>query len=193
MSKSGEPRQATLGEALVPITITIVVLLLALFVFSADAHIPLIIGGVIGSMLAFRLGYTWKDLEKTIINAISLSMPACLILMSVGMLIGGWLAAGIVPAMIYYGLQIINPSMFLVVAFVLCCITSLSIGTSWGTVSTVGVALIGIAYGLGIPPAMAAGAVVGGAYFGDKISPLSDTTNLNAVVLPFVNKTTTNI
>ena len=175
------PRKATLQEALIPTVITIIMLLAALFFLEADAHIPLIIGGCIVAFMALRMGYTWKELESTIINSISLSMPACLILMSVGLLIGGWLASGIVPTMIYFGLQIINPAMFLVVAFLLCCITSLAIGTSWGTASTVGVALIGIAYGLGIPPAMAAGAVVGGAFFGDKISPLSDTTNLNAI------------
>jgi NhaC family Na+:H+ antiporter len=108
-------------------------------------------------------------------------MPAVLILMTVGMLIGAWIASGVVPSMIFYGLQIINPDVFLMVAFVLCMLTSLAIGTSWGTAGTVGVALMGIGTGFGIPLHMVGGAVISGAYFGDKISPISDTTVLNSV------------
>ncbi|MGE9876470.1 Na+/H+ antiporter NhaC family protein, partial [Hornefia butyriciproducens] len=106
------------------------------------------------------------------------SMQAILILAEVGLLIGCWVAAGVVPAMIYYGLLILKPSIFLFAACLLCCIVALATGSSWTTAGTIGIALIGVATGLGIPSSMAAGAVVSGAYFGDKMSPLSDTTNL---------------
>jgi len=105
-------------------------------------------------------------------------MQAMLILMVVGLMIGAWISGGVVPAMIYYGLMILSPSVFLVAGCVLCCIVSLATGSSWTTAGTIGVALIGVGFGLGINPAMTAGAIVSGAYFGDKMSPLSDTTNL---------------
>jgi len=176
-----EKKQATIGQALIVLIPTCIFLIYAIVEMAADAHIPLLFGAVLCSFLGLKLGYTWKDLEEAIIKAISLAMPAILILMTVGMLIGSWIASGVVPTMIYYGLQVINPAIFLAVAFILCMITSLAIGTSWGTAGTVGVALMGIGSGFGIPVAMVGGAVISGAYFGDKLSPLSDTTNLTSV------------
>ena len=123
-------------------------------------------------------GYKWSFLEAGIMASINRSMQAMLILMTVGLLIGGWIAAGVVPAMIYYGLMILKPSIFLFAGCILCSIVALATGSSWTTAGTIGIALIGIGQGLGIEPAMTAGAIVSGAYFGDKMSPLSDTTNL---------------
>lgn len=149
--------------------------------FSCDygeLHIPLICSAIIGGVVAALNGYKWSFLEAGILSSINRSMQAMLILMTVGLLIGGWIAAGVVPAMIYYGLMILKPSIFLVASCVLCAIVSLATGSSWTTAGTIGIALIGIGQGLGMEPAMTAGAIVSGAYFGDKMSPLSDTTNL---------------
>jgi len=145
---------------------------------SGDAHIALIVAAIIGAGVAVLNGWKWSYLEKGILAAIDRSMQAMLILMVVGLMIGAWISGGVVPAMIYYGLMILSPGVFLVAGCVLCCIVSLATGSSWTTAGTIGVALIGVGFGLGINPAMTAGAIVSGAYFGDKMSPLSDTTNL---------------
>jgi NhaC family Na+:H+ antiporter len=149
---------------------------------SEDAHIALIAAGIVAAVIAVLNGWKWSYLEKGIIAAIDRSMQAMLILMVVGMMIGAWIAGGVVPAMIYYGLMILNPSFFLIAACLLCSIVSLATGSSWSTAGTIGVALVGVGLGLGINPAMTAGAIVSGAYFGDKMSPLSDTTNLAPAV-----------
>ena len=141
-------------------------------------HIPIVLTAVVATIVAIFNGYKWDFIERGIIATISRSMQAILILLVVGMLIGTWIASGVVPAMIYYGLQILSPGIFLVAACVICCIVSLATGSSWTTAATVGIALIGVGAGLGIPLPMVAGAIVSGAYFGDKMSPLSDTTNL---------------
>lgn len=141
-------------------------------------HVPLIIGGIFGAIIAVANGYKWSYLEKGIIKNIGNAMQALLILLTVGMLIGTWIAGGIVPSMIYYGLMILNPGIFLIATCIICAIVSLATGSSWTTAGTVGIALIGIGSGLGISLGMTAGAIISGAYFGDKMSPLSDTTNL---------------
>ncbi len=156
-----------------------------IFPFSnnyGELHIALIISATVAALVAFANGYKWKFLENGIIASIGRSMQAILILMIVGMLIGTWIAGGVVPAMIYYGLQILSPSIFLFAACLMCCIVALATGSSWTTAGTIGIALIGVGMGLEINPAMTAGAVVSGAYFGDKMSPLSDTTNLAPAV-----------
>ncbi|MDR0424147.1 MAG: Na+/H+ antiporter NhaC, partial [Clostridiales Family XIII bacterium] len=147
-----------------------------------ELHIPLILAAAFGAIIAIINGYKWKFLENGIIASISRSMQACLILLVVGALIGAWIAAGIVPAMIYYGLMILSPGVFLVASCLICCIVSLASGSSWTTAGTIGIALVGVGMGLGINPAMTAGAIVSGAYFGDKMSPLSDTTNMAPAV-----------
>ncbi len=148
------------------------------FTDYGELHIPLIASASFASVVAIANGYKWAFLEQGIIASINRSMQAMLILMTVGLLIGSWIAGGVVPAMIYYGLMILNPSIFLVAGCIICCIVSLATGSSWTTAGTIGIALIGVGQGLGIDPAMTAGAIVSGAYFGDKMSPLSDTTNL---------------
>ena len=175
-------RQATLFEALIPVVLTIVILMytvLPVFGVNGEVHIPLIFGALIASFVAItRLGYTWSDIEEGVISSISGTMQAILILAIIGMIIGTWILGGIVPTLIYYGLQILSPALFLVAACLLCCVVSLATGSSWTTAGTVGIALMGVAAGLGVPAPMAAGAIISGAYFGDKMSPLSDTTNL---------------
>jgi len=136
-------------------------------------------GAIIASVIGiFYLGIPWKEIEDGIVASIGSTMQAILILAIIGSLIGSWIAGGIVPTMIYYGLQILSPTFFLIASLILCSIVSLATGSSWTTAGTVGVALIGVAQGLGISAPLAAGAIISGAYFGDKISPLSDTTNL---------------
>jgi NhaC family Na+:H+ antiporter len=166
--------------ALIPVAALVALLWLNVRVFgSADNHVPLVIAAMIAATLAIVvLKQPWKALERGILHAIQMAMQAILILMVVGMLIAAWIQAGIVPQLIVYGLELISPSVFLVTACLVCAVVSLATGSSWTTAGTVGVALIGVGDALGLSPGMVAGAIVSGAYFGDKMSPLSDTTNL---------------
>ncbi len=132
--------------------------------------------------MGLYLGYSWKEIEAGIVHGITVALQACLILLVIGMLIGAWIISGIVPTMIWYGLKLISPSVFLVTTCLICSLVSLATGSSWSTAGTVGIALIGIGQGLGVPLPMVAGAIISGSYFGDKMSPLSDTTNLAPAV-----------
>jgi NhaC family Na+:H+ antiporter len=136
------------------------------------------VGVIISAVVAMTLGYKWSDIEKMMVDGIGKAMQSILILAIVGMMVGTWLLSGTIPTMIYYGLKLLSPKIFLVAAVLICSVTSLATGTSWGTMGTMGLALIGIGSGLGMPIGPTAGAVICGAYFGDKLSPLSDTTNL---------------
>nr|WP_091350033.1 Na+/H+ antiporter NhaC [Anaerobranca gottschalkii] len=172
-------KQATILHALIPILFLLVVLSVSIFYFGADPHIPLILAIIVAALVAkFMLNYSWGEIEEGILDTIRLAMQAILILMVIGTIVGTWILSGTVPAMIYYGLQILSPSIFLLAAALICAIVSLSTGSSWTTAATVGIALMGVGKGLGIPVGMVAGAIVSGAYFGDKLSPLSETTNL---------------
>lgn len=141
-------------------------------------HIPLIIATAFAAAVGLINGYRWSFIQAGICASIGKAMNSILILITIGMLIGVWIAGGIVPSMIYYGLMILRPGYFLVACCILSSIVALATGSSWATVGTVGVALIGVGAALEIDPAMTAGAIISGAYFGDKMSPLSDTTNL---------------
>ena len=145
-----------------------------------DIHVGLIISAVFAALVAVSRGWKWAYIEKGLINSINGTMQGILIIVATGALIGAWIQSGVIPTMIYYGLGILTPGIFLVTTCLICAIVSLSTGTSWGTAGTVGIALVGIGGGLGIPEGIAAGAVISGAYFGDKMSPLSDTTNMAA-------------
>lgn len=174
-----EKKKATIGHALIPILVLMVSLFIGISYLGVDAQIPLIIGIIVASAVGIlMLGFSWAELEKGAIETIQMSMQAILILMIIGTVVGTWILCGTVPAMIYYGLQILSPGIFLVATCLICCIVSLATGSSWTTAGTVGIALMGVGLGLGMPAEIVAGAVVSGAYFGDKISPLSDTTNL---------------
>ena len=180
---STNTREAHLWEALVPVVALIVVLAVNIRWFDGPAHLPLVLGAAVAGLFGIRLGYSWKTLEAGIVKGISIALPAILILMVIGILIGTSITSGVVPVMIYYGLQLLSPQVFLVATCLICAVVSLATGSSWTTAGTVGVALIGVGQGLGVALPMVAGAVVSGAYFGDKMSPLSDTTNLSPAVV----------
>ncbi len=168
---------------MIPVLILIGLLSASVYLFGSDSsygpnQIALILTACVAALLGRNLGYTWKEMEKGMVKGISLAMGAIMILLVVGSLIGTWILAGIVPTMIYYGLQVLHPSIFLAASVVICAIVALATGSSWTTVSTIGIALVGIAAALDISLGMTAGAIISGSYFGDKLSPLSDTTNL---------------
>lgn len=142
----------------------------------------LLISAAYASFIAYRVGLRWGDIENAISDSIGKCMPAILIIFSVGIVVGTWIYSGTVPMLIYYGLKIISPQMFLVSAFIIVAIVSMATGTAWGSTATAGVALIGMAETLGVPLPIAAGAIISGGVFGDKLSPLSDTTNLAPLV-----------
>ena len=176
-------QKPSLFQALIPILFLIVVLFINVRIFGDGAldgsnQILLILSGAVATLVALKLGMPWADIQKGIVKTISSAMASIIILLLIGSLAGTWLLSGIVPAMIYYGLQILNPTIFLVAACIVCSIVSIATGSSWTTAATVGIALIGIGKALGVNDGMIAGAVLSGAYFGDKMSPLSDTTNL---------------
>lgn len=171
-----------LGAALIPVVFLIAALSVVIGVFHQDPHIPIILAAGVAAAVALFHKHPWKEIQDGMVHGITLAMGAVLILMIVGTLIGTWIQGGVVPSMIYYGLKILSPGIFLVATLVICSIVSLGTGSSWSTAGTVGVALIGVGRGLGIPVPIVAGAIVSGAYFGDKMSPLSDTTNLAPAV-----------
>ena len=173
-----EVRKANFSEALFTFASLTIIMFISIIKYEESPHIPMLIGVLIASLVALKIGYTWKFIENSMIKGISQAMQSIIILAIIGVLIGVWILAGVVPTMIYYGLMILKPSIFLVATVLITSITSLATGTSWGTAGTMGIALMGIASGLGIPAPVTAGAVLSGAYFGDKMSPLSDTTNL---------------
>ncbi|WP_346884395.1 Na+/H+ antiporter NhaC [Clostridium sp. UBA4395] len=172
------PRKPKVWQALIPILVLIISLSIAIIFYESSPHIPLIIAAAAATITALCIGFKWEDLEKGFIDTIQMSMQAIIILMIIGVLIGAWILSGTVPTMIYYGLKILSPGIFLVATCIICAIVSLATGSSWTTAGTVGIALMGVGIGLGIPTPMIAGAIISGAYFGDKMSPLSDTTNL---------------
>ena len=180
MTKSGntQPRKPALWQALFSFAALIVVMSVGIAVFKVDPHIPMFIGVIFACCMALWLGNSWNSIEQMMISGITKAMQSILILAIVGMMIGVWLLSGTIPTMIYFGLKLLSPAVFLPATVLICSITSLATGTSWGTMGTMGLALMGIGHGLGMPVGPTAGAILAGAYFGDKMSPLSDTTNL---------------
>jgi len=175
------PKKPSLVVALLPLVAMALLLGIGYGVYKIRPQVLLICAAFLTGCLGFLLKFSWKDMERGIVESIHKAMPAILIMLTVGVLIGSWMASGTIPMVIYYGLKLISPKFFLVTACLVCSITAVATGTSWGTIGTVGVAFIGIALGLGMPLGLAAGAIVCGAYFGDKMSPFSDIPNLAAV------------
>jgi NhaC family Na+:H+ antiporter len=172
-----------LWQSLIPVLFLIGMLAASVYLFGDGSsggpnQIALILSAAVGVVIGVLNGYSWGHIERGIVHGISLSLGAVLILLVVGSLIGSWILAGIVPTMIYYGLSLLTPGVFYAAAAVICCFVSLATGSSWTTAGTIGVALVGIATAQNLNLGLAAGAIVSGAYFGDKMSPLSDTTNL---------------
>ncbi|MGE7976905.1 Na+/H+ antiporter NhaC [Psychrobacillus sp. NPDC093200] len=166
--------------AITPLLVMILTMIITVVKLEQGPHIPLIVGTSVAAFVAWRHGFKWEDIEEMMYKGIKLALPAVVIIILVGLIIGAWIGGGIVATMIYYGLKIITPAFFLVTICVICMIVSLAIGSSWSTMGTIGVAGMGIGLSMGIPAPIVAGAVISGAYFGDKMSPLSDTTNLAA-------------
>lgn len=173
----------TLLQAFIPIIFLIIALFINVRIYGSASldgsnQIILMFSAGVASLVALKLGINWEEIRQGIVDSISSAMASMIILLLIGTLAGTWLLSGIVPAMIYYGLQILNPTIFLFAACIVCSIVSVATGSSWTTSATVGIALVGIGTALGLPLGMVAGAIISGAYFGDKMSPLSDTTNL---------------
>ncbi len=174
------PRKIVLGYISM---IGVMVFLFAGIKSGLDPQIPLIGATVLAAGLAMGFDkQKWSDIEKKMLTSLSVANQAIVILLVIGILIASWIAGGVVPSLIYYGLGIISPKFFFVTALILSAIVSLAVGSSWTTAGTIGVALVGIATAFDINPGLAAGAIISGAYFGDKLSPLSDTTNLAPAV-----------
>ncbi|MBQ1228857.1 MAG: Na+/H+ antiporter NhaC [Firmicutes bacterium] len=172
----------TSGRAMIILLASAACILLGALVIKSPTVVNLIIAGLVASFLAMMWGVKWDTIQEDILDFARRMFPAILILIFVGMLVGSWIQAGTVPIMIYYGLKVLTPKFFLVIACIICSLMSVMTGTSWGTVATVGVALMGVAQGLGVPQSWTAGAVLVGALFGDKMSPMSDTTVLAPAV-----------
>ena len=169
--------------ALIPVLVTGVTLAYSVFVLDTQPHFSLFLGGVTAGLCAYFHGVPWMTIKEGFKMSIARTIPSLIILLIIGMLIAVWIASGIVPAMMYFGLEFMVARWFLPMILLFCSAMALITGSSWSTVGTIGVAAIGVSEGLGIPPAMTAGAVVSGAFFGDKISPMSDSTNLTPSVL----------
>jgi NhaC family Na+:H+ antiporter len=176
-------REATLAIAMIPIMSLIVILLISVQVLKIDVHIPILLSAMIAAAVSiFILGMSWEEVQEGMVETIKTAMGPIIILMVIGLVVGAWTQAGVVPVMIYYGMKVLSPNIFLVATLLICSIISISTGSSWGTIATIGIALMGIGLGLGIPREIIAGAIISGSYFGDKMSPLSDTTNLAPAV-----------
>lgn len=175
-------REPTVWESISCILFMAVVVGVGFIYLNLPVQPLLILSATYAGVLANRLGVTWKEMESTISKSLTKAMPAIFIILSVGIVIGTWMYSGTVPMLIYYGLKTISPQLFLVSSFVIVGIISMVTGTAWGSTATAGVALMAMASGLGVPLHMAAGAIIAGGVFGDKLSPLSDTTNLAALI-----------
>lgn len=181
-TKGYEPSSSFILD-IAPLLLTAIILMVQFFVFeNFTPHIPLACGLLITGLFMKLRGRGWEGMEESFLKVVKIGLPAVLILMGVGMLIGSWIIAGTVPTILYYGFSIFTPSSFLFSVCIICALISVATGTSWGTVGTVGLAMMGIGLGLGISPALTGGAIISGAFFGDKMSPLSDTTNLTPAV-----------
>lgn len=168
--------------AILPILVTMALLIWLVIIKEGAPHIAIILGIAITAIISKFHGYSWVELRDSMTTAAKECIPVIGILMVIGMLIGSWIISGTVPLLMVYGLDFLNPAYFLPAVVVIASIISLATGSSWGTIGTIGIALMGIGEGLGVPAYLTAGAVVSGGYFGDKISPLSDTTNFCSTI-----------
>lgn len=176
--KSNERVPVPFSASIIVVIFIAVSLYIGLFILKVEAHIPLFISVLFAAIIAMLNGYKWKDLEEGINKTVSTSAASLFILLAVGVVVGVWTLAGVVPSFIYYGLQIVSPQLFLPSAAIITAITTLLTGSSWSTAGTIGLALMAIGNSLGFNPGLSAGAIISGAYFGDKLSPISDTTTL---------------
>lgn len=180
--ESGNRKIVKPGQAFAMLAVGVAIIIVGLLVLKVNNRIVLAVDGVVMCIMAWAFGIKYEDLQQGIKDTISSMIVAMLILLAVGTLVGAWMISGTVPLMIYYGMKIITPTFALAIICLLCTFMSTLAGTSWGTLATVGIACMGVAQGLGIPPEVAAGAICVGAFFGDKISPLSDSPVITATV-----------
>lgn len=178
-----QPREVALWLAWLPLLVLMLLLFLSVYLYGEDSsygpnQIALMLAMGIAGSIGLRHGLHWSDIQQAMAHGVSMGTTAIFILLAVGSLIGTWILCGTVPTLIHYGLTLLHPSIFYAATCLVCAVVALSIGSSWTVAGTLGVALIGVAGGLGLSPAITAGAIISGAYFGDKMSPLSDTTNL---------------
>lgn len=175
-----EQREPSFLASLFVFAAIIIALIVGIFYLKVDMQALLLVGMVMACVVGFFYGFTFDELFQGMKSSVDRAMGAMLIFVLIGATIGTWILGGAVPTIIYYGLEVLTPAIFLPAGFIICSITSLATGTSWGTVGTVGLAMMGMGISLGVPPEITAGMVVSGAFFGDKMSPMSDTTNLSA-------------
>lgn len=178
-------KKPALLVAVLPIIVLVLLLSISIIILDSDplsgpSQVSLLLASLFAAFIAKLQGRKWNDLMDGVVKTVSASTTAILILFSIGMIAGSWMIGGVIPSFIYYGLSILRPEYFLPAALLISAIVSVCTGSSWTTIATIGVALMGMGNALGINPAITAGALISGAYFGDKVSPLSDTTNLAA-------------
>lgn len=171
-------KELSTGKSLIPIIALIGAAAFSIFIWKAGMHIPLMIGVIAAAIVSIMAGWSWDDVQKMMVNGVARALPAVFILLIIGIIVGTWIASGVIPTMIYYGLSIIKPAMFIPIVALVTGIISITLGSSFTSIATIGLAFMAIGEGLGFSPGLVAGAVISGAYFGDKLSPLSDTTNI---------------
>lgn len=181
------PRKPSLGDAVIPLVFLVVSLVLAIWIYGDEAilgpvQVALFLSAAVAAQVGYKNGHTVADMSKAAVDSVASAMGAIFILLTVGALIGTWNMSGTIATMTDWGIRVLSPDFFFVTAAIICAVVALGIGSSWTVMGTLGVALVAIAEALGLNPALAAGAVISGAYFGDKMSPLSETTNLAAAV-----------
>lgn len=176
-------KNLTMWKSIVPLLGLIIAAACSIFIWNAGMNFPLIIGVILASAVAISCGWNWSQVQQMMVNGVTRALPAVFILLVIGTIIGSWIASGVIPTMIYYGISLINPTWFVPVVALITGIVSITLGTSFTSIATVGLAFMAIGEGLGFPPALVAGAVISGAYLGDKLSPLSDTTNVAAALV----------
>lgn len=175
-------RETKFHHALISVTVMAAFMFVCIVAFGSDPQVPLMLGCAVAGVVAIVIGYSWDEILEGMIEGITQSLEAILILLLIGVLVGVWICSGTVPTMIYYGLQVLNDKFFLAASMAICGLVAFVIG-SWGTVGTIGIALMGIGVALGLPAPLVAGSVISGAYLGEIVSPLSDATNLTAAVV----------
>lgn len=171
-------KEMTFTTSIIPILALLIAAASSIFIWEAGMHIPLLVGVLAAAIVAKICGWRWNEIEKMMVNGVSRALPAVFILLIIGIIVGTWIASGVIPTMIYYGLSIIEPSLFIPLVALITGIVSITLGSSFTSIATIGIAFMAIGEGLGFSPGLVAGAVISGAYFGDKLSPLSDTTNI---------------
>lgn len=172
----------TFGLSIIPLIALIMTAVLAVFVWKIEMHFPLIIGMMAASIVALIAGFKWEEIQEMMIKGVTIALPAVFILFIIGTIVGSWIASGVIPTIIYYGLAIIKPEIFVPIVALVTGIVSITLGSSFTSIATVGLAFMAIGQGLGFPPGLVGGAIISGAFFGDKLSPISDTTNIAAAV-----------